>query len=333
MGIRLRPTIIYTLHDYNSEAWSVVSQTDLKSFGIRIDLVVDQKSASASDVIFISKIGIIYSDIVTCVSKNMQQSIISGEINFAFRKELLKKHKDTAFVGIANAVSPSLDRSLNKQLTEIGCNYVEGKSIIEFKMCSKRYLRKNGLIVWDITYPIVLFIGRFEENKGVEYLPFIATLAAVYKFKFVVMGYSEKTSPWRSTIDKLRSNNDVLVIDNLSDQAKYGIFFRAAAEFVFMPSKEEGYGLVAAEGAHFGSIPIASNIGGLRDIVIPYQKNSDKWTGFLFDINDGTKRHMMKTFETAIQLYTKLYDYEKEVLLKRIMVSQLGWRHAQGVSD
>lgn len=86
----------------------------------------------------------------------MQASNLSGEINFLFRKELVRKHKDEkAFFGIPNAVSPVFDRAQIRQLYKAGCAYTEGSSAIRFKQCNKEVIVKQNLFKWNMKTPLV----------------------------------------------------------------------------------------------------------------------------------------------------------------------------------
>ena len=59
-----------------------------------------------------------------------------------------------------------------------------------------------------------------------------------------------------------------MLIISTSQRAKITLA-RVAADIVIIPSKEEAFGLTAAESLIFGALPIISNAGGLVEIIQP----------------------------------------------------------------
>ena len=75
-------------------------------------------------------------------------------------------------------------------------------------------------------------------------------------------------------------------LTTLVDQ-RFNPLIRAAADIVVIPSLSEAYGLVAAESLAFGSIPVVSAVGGLPEIIKPFEVRafaapSWNWSGFQF---------------------------------------------------
>ena len=60
-------------------------------------------------------------------------------------------------------------------------------------------------------------------------------------------------------------------------QEEYGPVLRAAADIVFVPSKTEAFGLVAAEGLAYGALVVTTGVGGLRDFLVGV-KGEGRWT-------------------------------------------------------
>ena len=59
-------------------------------------------------------------------------------------------------------------------------------------------------------------------------------------------------------------------------QEEYGPVLRAAADIVFVPSKTEAFGLVAAEGLAYGALVVTTGVGGLRDFLVRV-KGDGRW--------------------------------------------------------
>ncbi len=63
-------------------------------------------------------------------------------------------------------------------------------------------------------------------------------------------------------------------------------FLYGASDVILLPSRQEAYGLVAAEALAAGRPIVASNVGGLREIV------NHSVNGFLFNTRDDFKKHL-----------------------------------------
>jgi glycogen synthase len=102
MGKTLRPTIIYTMHDYSSEPWSLIKKKDLESFSIPIPNEINFKS----NVIALSPLGLENSDAITCVSRTMREEIVNGVVYFSYRDIILNRKEN--FIGVPNAVADEM---------------------------------------------------------------------------------------------------------------------------------------------------------------------------------------------------------------------------------
>jgi len=81
--------------------------------------------------------------------------------------------------------------------------------------------------------------------------------------------------------------DNVRVVDTPQDQQKYGLIIRLAADFMFIPSKMESFGLVAVEACKYGAIPIVNDVPGLRTTIMDFYRDTsplkNEWTGFVFN--------------------------------------------------
>ncbi|KAI9487488.1 MAG: hypothetical protein EXX96DRAFT_605429 [Benjaminiella poitrasii] len=140
--------------------------------------------------------------------------------------------------------------------------------IYVYKHRAKQYLIKRNLLTQeDIHRPIVLFRGNFEKRRGLEILDKATELFEKYDMRFIIMG-NKKDYPF-DRLEALQKQypNHVLLIPTAKQQRQYGIFCRAAADFVFMPDgTQDGYKL--AEGLIFGSAAITPRLGPLSNAII-----------------------------------------------------------------
>ncbi|KAF9290386.1 hypothetical protein BGZ68_007147 [Mortierella alpina] len=255
-------------------------------------------------LLFTSSLGIDLAHASTFVSKTMTKDIVEGRLDFYLKELVLDSILDQAeknlFIGITNGIDISrLNPWTNPALCQDQLAYpsqafigsgcasnnilcdektwdgaradieLSNPTIRSAKEAAKRYLVSQGFLKeQDIHRPLVLFIGRFQHNKGLEFFETACSAIKVGGGKFVIMG-QPNVYPVEAMYE-LRSqfNGTVEIIADDQGQRKWGIYLRAAADFLFVPSLTESFGLVAAEGLLFGSIVISSGVGGLTEFLV-----------------------------------------------------------------
>ncbi|MEM2042670.1 MAG: glycosyltransferase family 4 protein [Nitrososphaerota archaeon] len=139
--------------------------------------------------------------------------------------------------------------------------------------------------------PIITFVGRLERVKGVETL--LMALSELRK-----SGRSDVTlrligeGPLRRRLERLCKDlgidGGVIFVGHVGDVERH-----LADSWAFvLPSLYEPFGMAAAEASVAGLPVIASNVGGLREIVVEGE------TGFLF--RPGDYRELSKLLATVL---------------------------------
>jgi glycosyltransferase involved in cell wall biosynthesis len=128
-------------------------------------------------------------------------------------------------------------------------------------------------VAWEDSRRKVLFVGRLDRQKGFDLL-----LAAIegHEADFHVRAVGEKILS-----DGAPGQSDAPNVELLGwrTEAEIEALFRQA-DVVVMPSRWEGFGLVAIEAMRAGRPVFASRVGGLPEIV------QDGVTGILFPAED-----------------------------------------------
>ncbi|KAG0096286.1 hypothetical protein BGZ93_004752 [Podila epicladia] len=249
---------------------------------------------------YTSALGIDLADAVTFVSKTMAKDIVEGRLDFYLKElvlgSILNQAEKNMFIGITNGVDfgnlnpwtmPDLRKhnlAFPSQEAEEATNSSESEdeeerapvgmgspnqSIRAAKEAAKEFLYKNGkLTEEDLTKPLVLFIGRFQYNKGLAYFDRASKAIQDRGGKFMIMG-QPNNFPVKSVTNLERFYpKTVKVIADEKTQNEWGIYWRIAADFLLVPSRTESFGLVAAEGLLFGATIISSGVGGLSEFLI-----------------------------------------------------------------
>jgi glycosyltransferase involved in cell wall biosynthesis len=166
----------------------------------------------------------------------------------------------------------------------------------------------------DLPKDFILFVGTASAHKGINIL-----LEAYQKFspqtKLVLIGSTHPDYRYKST-------EGILVVEN----APHNVVMQAMSRcrFAVFPSIwPEPFGIVAIEAMSQSKAVIASDIGGLKDIVL------DGETGLLVPPNDSNKlaqaiSHLLERPETASEMGERGYErfmehYTPDVVIPRIV--------------
>jgi glycosyltransferase involved in cell wall biosynthesis len=117
---------------------------------------------------------------------------------------------------------------------------------------------------------IVLFFGRFDIfQKGIDLLlqaapAFLETHAST---RLVLAGRGRDLPAIRAAVDRLPCRSQVEIIEGPSDEEKLRLFSRA--RLLAVPSRFEGFGMVAAEGMAAGLPVVATDVDSLPEVLQP----------------------------------------------------------------
>jgi glycosyltransferase involved in cell wall biosynthesis len=166
--------------------------------------------------------------------------------------------------------------------------------------------------------------------------------------KFAIIGQPNNYP--LSWVKRLAANDpeNIVLMTHTSQQRKWLIYFRAAADFVYVPSVTESFGLVAAEGLMFGSSVISTGTGGLAEFLVDRQLDSEapaeivseqlveshyRFNAYLFDSLATTgDRQLSQAIMRAAADYQHMRGvpalHETYVLRMMLSAFSLGWERA-----
>lgn len=237
--------------------------------------------------------GILLADKVTFVSRLLLQKILSGKLDFPFRQMmmeyLLHKVRQQKLFGITNGIdilnlNPFIDANLVKmnlnypmptwlisKLFQVKIEQESTESIASIKLRAKELLLEKNFFPSEESCrrPLLLFIGRFSFEKGLSDISRISKLLVSLGVNLAIMG--QRNDFPMSYLFKLKRlfPENFFIISSETEQRKLGLIVRVAADFSFIPSYTESFGLVAAEGMLMGSAVISTLTGGLSELLIP----------------------------------------------------------------
>ena len=182
--------------------------------------------------------------------------------------------------------------------------------------CRRALLKECG---WkEDRRPILIFVGRLTEQKGIDIMldavrPFLAK-----KARFVIVGsgndlYTRKVFEFRKEYP--HSVHEILEFNEAKAHLAY-----AGGDMLLMPSLFEPCGLSQLIAFAYGTIPVARATGGLADTVIDADGSPDG-TGFLF--KDFSHEELQKAIDRA--LAAKDDGTRWDGIIRNAMGSDFSW--------
>ena len=220
------------------------------------------------------KAGLVYSDIITTVSRTYAEEIKTDF--FGERLNNVLNRRSEHLYGILNGI----DMQTNNPETDarIIANYSENN--IEGKYINKQMLQKTLGLQERIDIPVVSIISRMVDQKGFDLIAHVIEDILNLDIQFVVLGagehrYEQMFKYYQGKYpDKISVN---LKYDALLSQRIY-----AGSDIFLMPSLFEPCGLSQMFSLRYGTIPVVRETGGLKDTIRPYNEVTHEGNGFTF---------------------------------------------------
>ncbi len=258
------------------------------------------------------KAGILSCDQLTTVSPGYRNETLSDANGFGLSYILRKREAD--YTGIINGIdpeewSPSQDeRIFRKYGTE---DHEEGK--LKNKISLYEEIGRPKI---DPSRPLVGIIGRITYQKG--YPTFLQAFNERKHLShyYIFLGAGEEDL------------QNILFHLSHTEQDRFYFFkgyneefarkIEAASDFFLMPSLFEPCGLNQLYSHAYGTIPIVSRVGGLKDTVSE-SLLEDQYTGIVFEPNDPA------SLGYALERAETLYENEKKFFETRKRIMNLDW--------
>jgi starch synthase len=209
------------------------------------------------------KTGIVFADAITTVSPTYAQEIQSADAGYGLENVLQQRRH--LLTGIINGVDyavwdPSADRNLASCYSEH--DWQTGKAA-----CKAALQEEIGLPA-EPHVPLIGFIGRLAEQKGVELIAeVIQRWSNSPQVQWVILGQGEPAYHERFADLRQRHPDRVAVQLEFSDPLAHRI--EAGADIFLMPSRYEPCGLNQLFSLKYGAVPVVHSTGGLADTIVP----------------------------------------------------------------
>ncbi|MBA2423281.1 MAG: glycogen/starch synthase [Chitinophagales bacterium] len=170
---------------------------------------------------------------------------------------------------------------------------------------------------------LVVFIGRLVSDKGADLLPeSIIQSVSEYedKVNFIVLGSGD--GRLENNLTSLAATLPASFQNYIGYNEKLAHLIYGGADFLLMPSRVEPCGLNQLYALRYGTIPIVTATGGLKDTVLDLAMAG----GFGIRFEEAVVRNIVNAIGRAVLLFE---DEEKfSEIRKQIMTIDHSWQHA-----
>ncbi len=306
-------SILFTIHNLGYQG--LFPPESLKTIGVSKEFFTPEGIEFYGKVNLL-KAGIIFSDIITTVSKHYAEEITTAEYGFGL-DGLLRKRRDALF-GVLNGIdynewSPERDKLI---YANYSADDLRGKALCKLdliKRCNLSFRRGA---------PIIAYVGRLAFQKGIDLI--LQVLDSLFQYGCAVVLLGEGESDIMAELQKKSSQwpQQMFLSLRFDDTLAHAIY--AGADMLVMPSRYEPCGLVQLIGLRYGTVPVARNTGGLSDTIEDYNGLTDTGTGFLFD------EHNYSTFHESLKRALTVYCIKRRWhrLQRRGMNKDFSWRQS-----
>ena len=263
------------------------------------------------------KAGIVYSDVITTVSKSY-----ADEIKYSFFGEGLEgilSQYSYKLTGIINGI----DYDVFNPKKDINIVYNYDATNIKDKYKNKKDLQKTYKLPQRKNIPIISMVSRLVDMKGLDLVAHILDELLQLDIQIIVLGTGDKKYEdlFRHFQNKYPDKLSANIYFSESEAQK----IYAGSDIFLMPSMIEPCGLSQLISLRYGTVPIVREVGGLKDTVLPYNKYTNEGNGFTF--KNYNAHELLFKIKEALDLYNKDKSTWQDMML-RGMKADNSWEHS-----
>jgi len=260
------------------------------------------------------KAGILGSDRVTTVSRTYAREILTPEFGCHLEGFL------AAHAGKLSGIVNGLDTDKWNPATDlaIAANFRAGN--LRGKHRCKRALRQELGLPEQASVPLLTFISRLVEQKGVDLLIDCIPLWLEAGYQLVVLGSGEPA--YESILHDLATASPRQLHFHAGFNETLARKIYAGGDIFLMPSRFEPCGLGQLMAMRYGNIPVVRATGGLKDTVVDYPSMRAEGTGFTFTEADPAS--LRRAVQRAASTWRKPAVWRR--IVGRAMRHDSSWR-------
>ncbi len=288
-----RPLTVFTIH--NLAHMGIFDRDTFNRLHLPQQLWDDGSMEFYGQCSFI-KGGLVFADYITTVSPTYADEICRAPGGMGL--EGLLSHRRDRLSGILNGIDSNVWDPGNDTHLE----YVYDVESLDRKALNKSALQAAIGLEQVADRPLIGFIGRLAEQKGLELmLPVLEEILAI-PAQLVLLGTGE--AEYEHALGTLAVSNPGTMAVVLAYNETLAHRIEAAADIFLMPSLFEPCGLNQLYSLRYGTLPLVREVGGLADTVVDADAANlaaGSATGFMFREPDAAE--LLATVQRATALW------------------------------
>src|SRR5438309_3844862 len=258
---------------------------------------------------------LVYSDMITTVSRKYSQEIQTTE--FGFGLEGVLKDRAQNLAGILNGVDYE---EWNPQTDKFIAAHYSAEDLSGKRECKQDLLASFGLGEASLDLPVIGIVSRFAAQKGFDLIGQIIDRLALEDVLITVLGSGDKL--YEEMFLRLARRMPEKVGVRVAYDNALAHKVDAGADMFLMPSRYEPSGVRQLYSLKYGTVPIVCATGGLDDTIDPWEQRTKKGTGLKFQEYSGEA--LLRVIHQAMQLYRDQESWQR--LMRNGMSKDFSWR-------
>lgn len=307
------PTLL-TIHNLNYQGKGSLKVLDL--LHMKDEDTKEIKRGTPVTEINILGEGIIHATRVSTVSPTYAKEIVGNYNHNPIHYFLTRREKESfdsaqgkkdEVLGILNGIdyetwNPEIDNYIFHKYDP--ANWEEGKRNNKEDLLKTLSLENK---------PTFCFIGRMAWQKGIDILIKAVKRINSTDFNLIFLGSGTPIIERSVTSTAKIYPSNIRSIIAYDEEMAHKIY--SGSDFIIIPSRYEPCGLIQMVAMRYGTLPVASETGGLKDSI------QDGKNGFLFKKNSAS--YLVTAVKRALALYNKPDDFKK--MVESAMKTDFSW--------
>ncbi|MDR2125120.1 MAG: glycogen synthase GlgA [Desulfovibrio sp.] len=260
--------------------------------------------------------GIVYADAVTTVSPSYAREILTERYGCGLDGTL--RQRELHLYGILNGADYSVWNPEDDPY--LPCRY-SVKDLSGKQKCKEHLISELGLDPALKDRPLLGFIGRMRGQKGIDLVN--AVIPDLMRMDVGVVALGEGKPEYEAEISELMEQYRGRVAAVIGYTEDLAHRMQAASDIFLMPSRYEPCGLTQMYALRYGTLPVATAAGGLRDTINPWP--GEDATGFIFTKSET--RELLETIRQAVAFWTD-NPAGRQKMVRRGMRREFTWDRA-----
>jgi starch synthase len=293
---------VFTIHNAGYQGWFPPPTTERLLFPWEI-FTMDK--VEQFDTFNFLKGGLVYSDILTTVSRKYAEEIQTPEFGEKLDSVLRGRRADLR--GILNGVdytqwNPATD-------TNLGAHYSQ-ENLTGKEQCRTDLLQAAGLEKVEASTPVLGIVSRFAAQKGFDLLEQVAGKLSEREVAVVVLGSGEPV--YEKFFRDWAFWNKANVAVRIGYDERMAHKIEAGSDIFLMPSRYEPCGLNQIYSLKYGTVPVVRATGGLDDTIEEWNPEQGTGTGFKF--KESEAEALLAAIDRALAAFEDKVGWTKLML-------------------